>query len=71
MRQVEIPLTFDAEFFDILQGDVENLDKLQEEQHQTMIEEIGALSTELTTLVKYYNLSYFLNTHCKNFLIYR
>jgi hypothetical protein len=53
VRQVEIPLTFDAEFFDILQGDVTTLDKLQEEEHEIMVQEIEALSTELITLAKY------------------
>jgi len=52
MRQVEVPLTFDAEFFEILQGDVENLDKLQEEQQQTIFKEIETLSNDLTVLTR-------------------
>jgi hypothetical protein len=50
---VEIPLTFDAEFFDILLDDVTSLDALQSEEQKTLGDEITELSTEVTTVTQY------------------
>ncbi|KAI9643459.1 hypothetical protein NHQ30_008078 [Ciborinia camelliae] len=50
VREVEVPLTFDAEFFGLLQGDVENLDLLQDEEQQALVAEVGSLSKELVKL---------------------
>lgn len=50
VREVEVPLTFDAEFFGLLQGDVENLDALQEEEQKALVAEVGDLSKELVKL---------------------
>ncbi|KAK6063673.1 hypothetical protein SCUP234_13313 [Seiridium cupressi] len=47
VRKVEVPLVFDAEFFDILQTDVSNLDVLQGEEQQKMRGEIVALGQEI------------------------
>lgn len=50
VREVEVPLTFDAEFFGLLQGDVENLDALQDEEQRALVAEVGDLSKELVKL---------------------
>ncbi|KAM0147413.1 hypothetical protein ACHAQE_010299 [Botrytis cinerea] len=50
VREVEVPLTFDAEFFGLLQGDVENLDALQDEERRALVAEVGDLSKELVKL---------------------
>ncbi|QSZ31978.1 hypothetical protein DSL72_001547 [Monilinia vaccinii-corymbosi] len=50
VREVEVPLTFDAEFFGLLQGDVENLDALQDEEQKALVAEVGDLSKELVKL---------------------
>lgn len=50
---MEIPLTFDAEFFDILLDDVTSLDALQSEEQKTLGDEITELSTEVTTVTQY------------------
>lgn len=49
---MEVPLTFDAEFFEVLQSDVTNLDTIQENEQRVLIAEITALSTEITTITK-------------------
>ncbi|KAH6653707.1 SPX domain-containing protein [Truncatella angustata] len=48
VQKVEVPLVFDAEFFDILQTDVSVLDALQGEEQQKMKGEIVALGQEIT-----------------------
>jgi hypothetical protein len=50
---VEVPLTFDAQFFDILLDDVTSLDTLQAEEQKLLGDEIIALSTEVTAVTKY------------------
>jgi hypothetical protein len=60
IRRVEVPLNFDAEFFDILQADVTTLDGLQSQEQKTMGEEIVALSTEVTKLARKYILLCFM-----------
>jgi E3 ubiquitin-protein ligase BAH len=50
---VEVPLTFDAEFFDILLDDVTSLDALQSEEQNILGDEIKELSTEVTEVTKY------------------
>ena len=54
VRRVEVPLNFDAEFFDILQADVATLDDLQAQEQKAMGEEIVVLSTEVTKLARKY-----------------
>ncbi|KAF4345803.1 RING finger [Fusarium beomiforme] len=49
---IEVPLTFDAEFFEMLQSDVNNLDTLQMEEEKTMTSEIVALGKEVEQVVK-------------------
>jgi E3 ubiquitin-protein ligase BAH len=48
IRRIEVPLTFDAEFFELLQGDVSDLGALQEEEKKAMVIDIKALGRELT-----------------------
>jgi hypothetical protein len=50
---VEIPLTFDAEFFDLLLDDVSSLDTLQSDEQKILSDEIKDLSTEITAVTKY------------------
>jgi E3 ubiquitin-protein ligase BAH len=52
IQRVEVPLTFDVEFFELLQGDVTNLNMLQAGEQKRMTDEIVALSTEVTNLTK-------------------
>lgn len=52
VRRVEVNLTFDAEFFDLLQGNVSILDKLQAGEQDAITNEIMELSKELTTVTK-------------------
>lgn len=52
---MEVPLTFDAEFFDILLDDVTSLDTLQTDEQKILSDEIEALSTEVTAVTKYGN----------------
>ncbi|KAL6923805.1 hypothetical protein ACHAP8_001155 [Fusarium lateritium] len=49
---IEVPLTFDAEFFEMLQSDVNHLDALQTEEEKTMTLEIFALGKEVEQVVK-------------------
>jgi E3 ubiquitin-protein ligase BAH len=55
VKRVEVPLTFDAEFFDILLDDVTSLDTLQTDEQKILGDEIMALSTEVTAVTKYGN----------------
>ncbi|KAK8098669.1 RING-14 protein [Apiospora kogelbergensis] len=48
VRQVEIPLVFDGEFFDILQNDVFELDTLQEEEAERLKADIASLGRTMT-----------------------
>jgi hypothetical protein len=50
---VEVPLTFDAEFFDILLDDLSSLDTLQSDEQRILSGEIEALSMEVTAVTKY------------------
>ncbi|KAI1632023.1 RING-14 protein [Biscogniauxia mediterranea] len=47
IQQVEVPLVFDGEFFDILQNDVSNLDTLQEEEQAKLTQQITVLGREI------------------------
>ncbi|KAF5677267.1 ring finger [Fusarium heterosporum] len=49
---IEVPLVFDAEFFEMLQNDVNHLDALQTEEEKTMTAEIVALGKEVEQVVK-------------------
>ncbi|KAF8866049.1 RING-14 protein [Acephala macrosclerotiorum] len=51
-KRIEVPLTFDAEFFDMLHFDVLELDKLQRQQQEVLTENIEALSTQLVRLAQ-------------------
>jgi len=53
VRRVEIPLTFDAEFFDLLLDDVSSLDTLQSDEQKILSDKIKDLSTEITAVTKY------------------
>jgi len=53
LHRIEVPLTFDVEFFNMLQGDVILLDALQAEQQKFIGDEIVSLSTEVASLAKY------------------
>ena len=54
LRQIEIviPLTFDTEFFQLMQGDVKTLDTIQERERTDLVEEIENLSKELVQLAE-------------------
>lgn len=52
VQQVEVPLTFDSEFFDILQTDVSNLDALQEEEQDNLGKEITLLGQDINQATK-------------------
>ncbi|KAM0282610.1 hypothetical protein ACHAO9_010091, partial [Fusarium lateritium] len=49
---IEVPLVFDAEFFEMLQSDVNYLDALQTEEEKVMTSEILALGKEVEQVVK-------------------
>ena len=51
-QRVEVPLVFDAEFFDILQNDVNNLDALQQEEQETLRKEVATLGHEVAAVTK-------------------
>lgn len=51
-QRVEVPLVFDGEFFDMLQGDVDNLDALQMEERQRMTAETVELGKELSSVCR-------------------
>lgn len=61
---MEIPLTFDAKFFDLLLEDVDSLDALQADQEKRLIEQIKELSTEVTAVTKYASLNV-RRKHCR------
>jgi E3 ubiquitin-protein ligase BAH len=48
--RIDVPLTSDAEFFDMLQGNVKNLESLQALEEQSLTNEIVELSRELASL---------------------
>ncbi|KAI1204169.1 SPX domain-containing protein [Annulohypoxylon truncatum] len=52
IQQIEVPLVFDGEFFDILQTDVSNLDVLQEEEQDKLGKEIALLGQEINIATK-------------------
>lgn len=47
LQRIEVPLVFDAEFFDLLQSDVTLLDNIQEEEQDRLGKEITALGTQV------------------------
>lgn len=49
---IEVPLTFDGEFFDLLRNDVLSLDKLQEQEERNMLGEVEALGKEVALVAK-------------------
>ncbi len=50
VRSVEIPLRFDAEFFGLLQEDVATLETLRLHEQKALMEQINALSKDMTHL---------------------
>lgn len=52
IQRVEVPLTFDAEFFGLLQNDVTSFDSLQAKEHKVMTDEIMNLSSKISCLTK-------------------
>jgi E3 ubiquitin-protein ligase BAH len=52
VRAVEVNLTFDGEFFDLIQGNVGALEQLQAEQQVAITNEIVELSKELGTITQ-------------------
>lgn len=50
IRRIEVPLTFDAEFFDLLRGDLTSLDSLQAREQKLLAEEIRALGKVVTLI---------------------
>lgn len=49
---IEVPLTFDGEFFDLLQNDVVNLDALQDQEQNKMLNEVEELGKEVAVVAK-------------------
>ncbi|KAI1804593.1 SPX domain-containing protein [Daldinia bambusicola] len=52
VQQIEVPLVFDGEFFEILQTDVSNLDALQQEEQDKLGKEITLLGQDINTATK-------------------
>ncbi|KAI0118137.1 SPX domain-containing protein [Hypoxylon sp. NC0597] len=52
IQQIEVPLVFDGEFFEILQTDVSNLDALQEEEQDKLGKEITLLGQDINAATK-------------------
>lgn len=52
LQRIEVPLTFDGEFFDTLQADVSSLDALQDEEEVFLTKDIVLLGEEMTQLTK-------------------
>lgn len=50
---MEVPLTFDAKFFDLLLEDVYSLDTLKADQQNCLSDQIKELSTEVSAVTKY------------------
>ena len=52
IQRVDVPLTFDSEFFDLIQEDLTSLDALEALEQAALSSEISALSKEIATLSK-------------------
>lgn len=52
VQRIEIPLTFDNEFFDILHNDVQQLDTIQDTEKAALTKEIEALSDNVAEMSK-------------------
>lgn len=52
-----MPLTFDVEFFGLLQGEVSTLDTLQADEQKSMIQEIKTLGAEVSKVAHPYKSS--------------
>lgn len=50
VQQVEVPLTFDIEFFGLLKNEVSSLDEIQRAEQRAMTDEIRALGDEIGKL---------------------
>ncbi|KLU84594.1 RING-14 protein [Magnaporthiopsis poae ATCC 64411] len=51
-ERIEVPLTFDCEFFDLLQSDVWLLDALQEEEEAAISKQIASLGEQMGQLTR-------------------
>ncbi|RFU24304.1 hypothetical protein B7463_g12032, partial [Scytalidium lignicola] len=52
IQQLEVPLTFDAEFFALLRGDVNVLDSIQTREQEALSSDIAALSDVLAQVTR-------------------
>ena len=52
LETIEVPLVFDSEFFELLQKDVQELERLQAEERQKMTQEITELGKEVSRAAK-------------------
>lgn len=52
IKQLEVPLTFDAEFFALLRGDVSELDAIQTKEQENLSSEIVALSDTISHVTR-------------------
>ncbi|KAK0106482.1 hypothetical protein ONS96_004110 [Cadophora gregata f. sp. sojae] len=52
LRRIDVQLRFDAEFFGLLQGDVNSLDSLQAHEQKVLADEIQALSISITEVAR-------------------
>jgi len=52
IQRVEVPLTFDTEFFDVLHNDVLQLDTIQESEQASLASQIIALSSDVAQMSK-------------------
>lgn len=50
VETIEIPLTSDSEFFQILRAELKALEKLQQKEQESITEDIGSLSSDLQAL---------------------
>lgn len=52
IQRIEVPLTFDTEFFGVLHNDVRQLDTIQDSEKEHLINDITALSKDVSSLSK-------------------
>ena len=50
VQRIEVPLTFDAEFFELLKKEVLSLDAIQAQEQKALTDEIEALGSEVSKL---------------------
>lgn len=52
LREIEVPLTFDAQFFELLHNDVSTLDAIRAGEEESLTRDIQSLSKEISRLAK-------------------